>query len=113
MDRKFPLPLPVFIITDKQGIQWLVLKSHQSCDQVITKLNRELFLFVDSIFIKEEDIHAFNSWAKDKNFSMEGGCRKVMARMNFFGTNIHGLIDISELNVMNMRNDRMVVHAIL
>ena len=68
MDRKFPLPLPVFIITDKQGIQWLVLKSHQSCDQVITKLNRELFLFVDSIFIKEEDIHAFNSWAKDKNF---------------------------------------------
>lgn len=68
MDRKFPLPLPVFIITNKQGIQWLVLKSHQSCDQVITKLNRELFLFVDSIFIKEEDIHAFNSWAKDKNF---------------------------------------------
>ena len=44
---------------------------------------------------------------------MEGGCRKVMARMNFFGTNIHGLIDISELNVMNMRNGLMVVHVIL
>lgn len=68
IDRSQPLPSPIFIITDEQNIKWLVLKSHQSCDQVVTKLNRELFMFVDSIFIRTEDCVAFDSWAKARNF---------------------------------------------
>lgn len=68
IDRSQPLPSPTFIITDKQDIKWLVLRHYESCNQVVTKLNRRLFMFVNSVFIRNEDCTTFVSWAKDQNF---------------------------------------------
>lgn len=68
IDRSQPLPSPIFILTDQQNVKWLVLNYYDSCNQVVTKLNRKLFLFVNSGFIRNEDCEAFGHWAVSQNF---------------------------------------------
>lgn len=66
--RRQLLPSPIFIINNEENVKWLVLNYYDSCNQVVTKLNREFFLFVNSGFIRNEDCEAFSSWAANQNF---------------------------------------------
>ena len=53
-----------------------------------------------------------NSWAKDKNFH-GGGCRKVMARIDCWNEYTWSDRYKRTKCYEYLRNDRMVVHAIL
>ena len=68
MKRDYPLSLPLYNIIDDHNVDWVVFHSYNSFSQIVSSLNRKIYLFVNSGFIRNEDYAVFCKWAKSRNF---------------------------------------------
>lgn len=61
-------PPPLIIINDKEGKEWLNIVGYQKVRQSKDEENREIFLYYCPCLVKNEDVLAFEEWAKKQNF---------------------------------------------
>ena len=68
MERCQSIPQPIFTLTDDQKGKWIVFNYYDSYNKVVKQLNRDLFMFVNSVFIQKDELEKFVYWAKGQNF---------------------------------------------
>ena len=61
-------PIPYIIISDKEGKEWVNITGYQTVRQTKDGESRESFLYYCPCLVKNENVLAFEEWAKNQNF---------------------------------------------
>lgn len=69
MDKGYQLPAPRLLLKDKDGDDWVLLTCYDGHTTEATDGTiKDLFLYTNAGFVKNEEVSAFKEWAKEKNF---------------------------------------------
>lgn len=69
MAKDFPIQKPRLIVTDKDDSRWIVLTCYDGyTTNAEEDTQKDLFLFSNAAFVKNEELNTFKEWAKEQNF---------------------------------------------
>lgn len=81
-----------YIAKLQNGTEYVMLIGYDTSDED----GKEIFLFSNAGFVKQQDAEKFAEWAKSK-ISMDVGCRSIKVVLDFYGMIIHGPMCINHL----------------
>ena len=69
MAKDFPIQKPRLIVTDKDDSRWIVLTCYDGHTTNAEKdTQKDLFLFTNAAFVKNNELNTFKEWAKEQDF---------------------------------------------